>query len=262
MRWVYIMWRHIVAASAGVFGFIATVSAGDVSQKTEAVPDAPAPQVSWAGLYAGVNGGYGLSARQPNVSIVDLGTNNIDRLDAAQSGGSFGGVHAGYNWQGLLYQGLVLGIEGDLEYAGMAGTLKGAPAAPFEAQTTLNGFGTLRGRVGYAWDQALFYATAGVAFGDVGNTVLYKDNSGQSYSLDNSATRAGYVAGGGVGLTLTPNWSLKLEYQFLHLEGLSASGTFADAASDAVRTSDPGYDTHTLRVGLDYHLEASYQPLK
>ena len=256
------MWRRIVAVSAGVFGFMATVSAGDLDQKVEAVPPSPSPQVSWAGLYAGVNGGYGLSARQPTMNIVDLGTNSMDRLDAAQSGGGFGGVQAGHNWQGLLNPGLVLGIEADLAYAGIGGTLKGAPAAPFEAKTTLNGFGTLRGRVGYAWDHALFYATAGVAFGDVENTVLYKDNGGQSFSQGNNTTRPGYVAGGGVGLTLTPNWSLKLEYQFLHFEGPSTSGTFTDATTDAVRTSDPGYDTHTIRAGLDYHLQPAYQPLK
>ena len=115
-----------------------TVSAGDLDQKTEAVPGAPVPQVSWVGLYAGANGGYGLSARQPDMGIVDLSTNSIDRLDAAQSGGGFGGIQAGYSWQGLLDPGLVLGIEGDLEYAGIGGTLKGAPAAPFEAQATLN----------------------------------------------------------------------------------------------------------------------------
>jgi outer membrane immunogenic protein len=257
------MWHRIVAASAGVFGFIATVSAGDLDQKTEAAPGSPAPQVSWTGFYVGANGGYGLSARHPDMRIVDEATNSTDRLDAAQTGGGFGGVQVGHNWQGFLDPGLVLGIEADLEYAGIGGTLKPSPGAPFEARTNLNAFGTLRGRAGYAWDHALFYATAGVAFGDVESTVLYKDSLGQSFSLDSSSTRAGYAAGGGVGLTLTPNWSLKVEYQFLRLESLSAIGTFAGSAvTDALRTSDPGYDTHTIRAGLNYHTQASYQPLK
>ena len=95
------MWHRIVAASAGVFGFIVTVNAGDLDPKAEAAPGAPAPQVSWTGFYIGANGGYGLSARHPDMRIVVVATNSIDRLNAAQTGGGFGGVQVGHNWQGV-----------------------------------------------------------------------------------------------------------------------------------------------------------------
>ena len=257
------MWRHFVMTSVGVLGFMATVNAAELDQKAETFPSSPAPQVSWASFYVGANGGYGWNARDPDMQVIDLTSNGTDRLDGAYAGGGFGGVQAGYNWQGLLDPGFVLGVEADLEYAGIAGNLKALPAASFEAHTSLNSFGTLRGRVGYAWDRALFYATAGVAFGDVEDTVIYKNGLGQSSSFDSSSTRTGYVAGGGVGLTLTPNWSLKVDYQLLHLESLSAFETFAGGAfTDEVRTTDPGHDYHTIRVGLNYHLQASNQLLK
>ena len=159
---------------------------------------------------------------------------------------------------------LVIGIEADLDYAGIAGTLKSSPAEPFEARTNLHAIGTLiRGRLGYAGDQALFYGMEGIALGDVEDTLLCNDSLGKSFSLDNTTTRTGYVAGGGVGLTLTPNWSLKVEYQLLRLESLSAFGTFAGSEiTDAVRTSDPGCNYHTIKAGLNYHAQANYQPFE
>ena len=186
-----------------------------------------------------------------------------ERLGASSVHGAFGGVQAGYNWQGFLDPGLVFGIEGDLDYERICGTLTASAPAAMEARTGLNSFGTLRARFGYAWDQILFYGTAGVAFGDVENTLFYRDSLGQSFSVDTAATKIGYAAGGGIGLSLTPSWSLKVEYQFLHLEGFSASGSFSgDAASDAVRTTDFGHDYQMMKAGLNFHVGANYPSLK
>ena len=249
------MWCRIVIASAGVLGFMATVSACDLAQKAEAVLSSPAPQVSWAGFYIGANGAYGWSARHPDTHIVDLGSSGTDRLDAAQSSGGFGGVKADYNWPGILDPGLVLGIEADLACAGIASTFKASPAVPLEAHRTLNSFETPKGRLDYAWDQGLFYAKGGVAFGGVEESVLHKANLGQSFYLDNTATPAAYVPGGGVGLILTQDWSLKVDYRPLRFENLSTIGTFAGGAvPDAVRISDLGFDYHTIKAGLNDHV--------
>ena len=171
-------------------------------------------------------------------------------------------MRAGYNWQGLLTEGLVFGIEGDLDYEKMEGRLTAAGAGPIAARASLNSSGTLKGRAGYVWDRVLLYATAGLAFGDIANTVLYKDSLGQSFSVDTEATKIGYAAGGGVELSLTPTWSLKVEYEFLHLEGFSASGSAGDGANTVVRTMDFGHDYQIIKAGLDYHVGGNQQSLK
>ena len=254
------MWRRTLAVSFGFLGFVAPVSAGDTGQIDGTPPVSP-PQTSWAGYYVGVNGGYGSSVRAPAVQA-DWPGMTTERLAASSIGGGLGGVQAGYNWQGFLHKGLVFGIEGALDYGKMGGTLTAAGTRAIAARTSLNSFGTLRGRVGYAWDRVLIYATAGLAFGDIENTLLHKDSLGQTFSVDAEATKIGYVAGGGVGLSLTPTWSLKVDYEFLHLEGFSASGSAGDGTSDVVRTTDVGRDYQIIKAGLDYHVGGSDQSLK
>ena len=257
------MWRRAVVTSASLFCFLATANAGDSGQTPESNLNTPPPDISWAGYYVGVNGGYGWIARHLKLQTVDMVSNAESDLGAASIRGGLGGVQIGYSWQGILDPHLVLGIEGDLEYAGIGGNLTASSlSAPVQAQMSLDSFGALKGRVGYVFDGGLFYATAGVAYGDVEDTVLYNNSLGQS-SSPNNATRLGYVAGGGLELPVTPKWSLKAEYQFLSLEGECVSGTLTGGAvTDAVRACDTSHDYHTIRAGLNYHVGAIYQPLK
>ncbi len=56
-----------------------------------------------------------------------------------------GGLHVGYNWQ--KPGGWVFGIEGDVSFA-----------------DDIDYLATIRGRLGYAMDSTLIYATGGAAF--------------------------------------------------------------------------------------------------
>ena len=71
--------------------------------------------------------------------------------------GFAGGVQAGYNWQSGPW---VFGIEGDLQASGADDTF-----APWKFSNPW--FGTVRGRVGYAFNNVLFYGTGGLAFGEL-----------------------------------------------------------------------------------------------
>ena len=254
--------RHAVIASLGLLCFAATVEAEESGQPA-AIPQSLPPQTDWAGFYLGVNGGYGSSAHASAMETVNLAGTAPGKLSVPSVRGAFGGVQTGYNWRGFLDADLVVGVEGDLEYERISGILRAAAPVTLEARTSLNSFGTLRGRLGYAWDQALLFATAGLAFGDIENTVLYRDSISQSYSMDMAANKIGYVVGGGIGLSMTPNWSLKVEYQFLHLEGFTAAGTLADnAMSDSLRITDYGHDYQMIKASLDYRINVSHQSLK
>jgi outer membrane immunogenic protein len=254
------MWQGTVVA-LGVVGFVATANAGDADQ-TAGAPFTTSPQAVWGGFHVGVNGGFGSSARAPALQTADFAGTSAERLGASSVRGAFGGVQAGYNWQGFFDPGLVFGVEGDLDYERICGTLTAPSRAAAEARTCLNSFGTLRTRIGYAWDRLLFYGTAGVAFGDIENTFFYRDRFGQSLSVDMAATKIGYAAGGGLGFSLTPNWSLKAEYQFMHLEGFSAlSSVTGGATNEAAQTWDFGHDYQTIKVGLNFHVGANSQSL-
>ena len=110
-------------------------------------------------VLSGRERGRGLHSRQPLVSVAKL---RIERLDLPATGGvnaSFtSGFQAGYNYQAGP---AVLGFETDFDYLDYcrSGTFAAPPAyAPLGMGSyTLSGvcsfyFGTMRGRLGYAFD--------------------------------------------------------------------------------------------------------------
>jgi outer membrane immunogenic protein len=175
--------------------------------------------VNWSGLYVGVNGGYGWSQ---NTSPVD-------------PTGAFGGGQIGYNFQ---RGNIVFGIETDFQGSGIsdsAGSLN----------SSLDWFGSVRGRLGYAFERALVYGTGGFGYGQVTNEGL-------------SQTQTGWVAGAGVEYKITPSWSAKAEYQYFDLGehgGLNNTGPLDDAYSGRTQFS-------TFRVGVNYFVGGGYDPLK
>ena len=72
--------------------------------------------------------------------------------------------------------------------------------------------GTLRGRVGYAPGNWLFYATGGFAWAYDQLTMTQLDNSGTTDSP--FLWRLGWAAGAGVEMPLAPNWTAGLEYLY------------------------------------------------
>src|SRR5208282_2368429 len=109
-------------------------------------------------------------------------------------------------------------------------------------------FGTVRGRIGYAFDKALVYGTGGFAWGNVTNSV-------PGFSV--SETQTGWVVGGGVEYKLAPNWSGKIEYQYMDLDASSATG-----AGPLGFAANNDTQVHTVRVGLNYFVGSNYIPLK
>jgi outer membrane immunogenic protein len=62
-----------------------------------------------------------------------------------------------------------------------------------------------------------------------------------------SGTQTGWVAGGGIEHSFAPNWSVKLEYQYIDL----GSKTLIDPASVITSRNVDGRFS-TVRVGLNY----------
>ena len=168
--------------------------------------DGPPPPLyvaapTWSGFYIGVNGGYGSTANDGFLS----------------PSGGFGGGQIGYNWQGLFgYSPWVIGIEADLQGAGISDS---AGYGTDYMQNSLNWFGTVRGRVGYAIGPTLIYATGGFAYGEV-------ESKGNALGLlyDVSETQTGYAVGGGVEYKFNPAWSIKGEYLFIDLDASNLNG--------------------------------------
>lgn len=213
---------------AGVAGaaVVGTASAADLARRAPRRPVIKAPAYvpfSWTGFYLGVNGGYG------------FGRSKWSGLPASfdVNGGLVGG-QLGYNWQ--LGQ-LVYGLEGDGDWSDLRGTAN--PAACGTVCRTRNDYlATVRGRLGYAMDRLLPYATGGLAVGNIHATVP------GFAGIDTN--RAGWTVGGGLEYAVAPNWSVKAEYLYVDLGNNTCSTMCGLPNNDVSLTSN------VVRGGINY----------
>ncbi len=84
-----------------------------------------------------------------------------------------------------------------------------------QSKSELDWFGTVRGRIGYAFDTSLVYFTGGFAYGGLDNQIDIDHLEYWRYQNDGTAT--GYVLGGGYEYKFSLAWSVKAEYQYINL---------------------------------------------
>lgn len=194
------------------------------------------PAFTWTGFYVGVNAGYGWNAQNDRMLRMPGG-----RSDA--NGGFVGGGQIGYNYQLMPGTGLVIGLEGDLQYADL-----GADNGSVSRRGPQGGyFGTVRGRLGHAFDRVLVYGTGGFAYGDVGNNV-----TGPAFRGSNSTdASAGWTLGGGLEYAFTTNLSAKVEGLYVSLERDSRTGYGARRLSPVAANNNRD-EFGIVRAGLNY----------
>src|SRR5262249_48370635 len=132
------------------------------------------------------------------------------------SGSYFGGLQIGYDY--MLPNRFVLGAVVDSSFPGFPNldgisiggfSIFSAPASgPASYSESVLLSGTVRGRIGYAPDNWLFYATGGFAW-TYNQLSLIQLNDG---TFDAPFLwRLGWTAGGGVEWAFAPNWSVNVE---------------------------------------------------
>ncbi len=201
---------------------------------------APAAYVDsniWQGFYAGLNGGYGWGNNSDSIAF------SGSTYDRANPQGGFGGGQIGYNFQSGH---LVYGVETDFEGGDIS-----ARSSDLSNKESVDWFGTVRGRLGYAFGNTLIYGTGGFAYGDVHQRAI---DNGDLYS--NSSAGTGWEAGGGIEYKINPAWSLKAEYQYIDL----GSEKLTDSAGLSTNSLDTSLQT--VRLGVNYRFGGSAEPLK
>ena len=100
-------------------------------------------------------------------------------------------------------------------------------------------------RVGWVWDHALFYGTAGAAVGGVITTASASAaiaGLGAAATAADTQTRFGWTAGGGVEYAFNNYLSAKVEYMYVNL------GTQTQINVDSVK-----FNTNIVRAGVNLH---------
>jgi outer membrane immunogenic protein len=214
--------KKIVSTIAFVLAASTAMAADAVSE----VPAAPAadvaPLFSWTGFTAGVQAGYGWNNN--DASIVGLPGQTSADFDGALAGG-----FVGFNYD--LGNSWVVGLEADFEKNW------GDDSATILATGFDYGFdwqGSVRGRVGYAFDRALVYGTAGWAYARG-----YAEVPGIA---DVKETFNGYTVGVGLDYAFTDMVFGRVEYRYTDFGDKDFD--FGGAAINA------DVDQHAIRVGL------------
>ena len=228
----------VSALALGIVG----AQAADLTYEPAPVVEAPAA-FNWTGFYIGVHGGAAVGDFKYPVSA-SLGDTNIGGELKQDASGGFGGVQVGYNWQ--FNPNWVLGVEADIAASSYQGKISGNVGnnfgnINFEAGTEVEWFGTVRGRIGYAFDQVLLYGTGGYAWSDnrLSATLL-------GLTASDSQFHSGWVVGAGVEVMFAPKWSVKAEYLYKSLEGKTY---FSGIAPLPVGT----INLNSVQVGVNYH---------
>jgi outer membrane immunogenic protein len=293
-----------VAVAVSAMLGIGAASAADLPVK--ALPYTAAASVfSWSGFYAGVNAGYGWGNTSPAVdaNLSDPATASFLNQAGVLGGPAFsrpfatsfherGGIvggQGGYNWQ--MSSNWLVGLEADIQYAHISGssteTIFLLPNVffnnfPFNLNTdsTLNWFGTVRGRLGLlASPNLLIYGTGGLAYGQTkssgsvllspaglagtnrvaGGLTFNCSSSGlptTCYSGSDSQTSLGWAAGVGAEYHIGGNWTAKLEYLHVDLGRQTVRMISPSPPSSPGVFMSYGFDPErldTVRLGLNYH---------
>ena len=225
--------RFSLAASAmSVFSTLAAPAYAADLPSRYAPPDpyyAPPPIFTWTGFYAGVHG--------------ELGVGSFTSGGSSAFGspiGGLGGATLGYNFQSGQ---LLVGAEADIAFGSVSSS--NTFGTGLSGSGAMHGLGTIRGRLGYVYDRALFYVTGGYA----GTSLEGKlsDFAGSpNLVLDQSHYLNGFAVGLGMEYAITTKISLKGEYLFTGF----GSQSYFTGTRDAISS---GANISLIRAGVNYH---------
>ena len=250
----------ILAALFGLWFGAQSATAADLS---ESQPYEAPPAPIWAGFYAGGHAG-GLWSSDDSISLskrckseycycwwcdsgdwkkVEHHKFTSDKDDGVSL---VGGLHVGYNFQD---DNLVYGIEADVSFS-----------------DNVDYLASLRARLGYAVNDLLIYATAGVAFAGIDDSQLYWEGRRGNYPVgesDDDDSKVGFVVGGGAEFKFAPNWSLGLEGLYYFFADSDDSYSWDKYCKEYKLTHEDDNDMLVVRARLSYHFQDAYDaPLK
>ena len=206
-----------------VASFTLPAAAADLPVKAR--PMAVAAVYNWTGCYIGGNVGGKWARTTDDVSVPATAGSPaaVTSFASATSTTLIGGGQAGCNYQ-APGSNWVFGLEGDVDWQRWSITrTQNVNFAPFVAGDTFDisskWQGSARGRIGYAWDRWMLYATGGAAFTGVrvaSNFPIFVQGATTFPATfgEASQTLVGPTVGGGFEYAFANNWSFGVEGRY------------------------------------------------
>lgn len=232
------------ALAACAIGALPAAAADISTQPVYRAPTITPSYYNWSGFYVGGHLGGAWADKDWTQTFPGTFSGNAASFSAD---GFIGGGQIGYNWQSGSW---VFGIETDATWTGQSGSGVQSRTPSWTSTTDINWFGTVTGRVGYAWDRVLVYGKAGLAYADEDHSQTF----GGVLVSSSNASHWGWTAGLGLEYAMTDNWSAKVEYNYIDF-GTRNVGFANLAPAPGVRGID-GFDIdqtmHVVKFGVNY----------
>ena len=211
------------------FGLSAS-HAADIARPVYKAPPAPVHQTYWTGCYIGGNIGYGWAPTSWNIpGGVELASHSAD--------GVIGGGQIGCDYE---MNRIVVGFQGMFNASAMKADSTNLVDPALLDSSRTPWMASLTGRIGITGSPILFYVKGGAAWvrSDYQECctpfivpppppppIIINDGFAKS-------TRVGWTVGGGVEHIFMPNWSVFVEYNYIHLSArLISPASMAGATS-------------------------------
>lgn len=117
--------------------------------------------------------------------------------------------------------------------------------------TDIRWLATVTGRLGVAFNSTLLYVKGGWAWANENLQNACDICNGGAVLWQSADNRNGGTVGVGVEYGFTPNWSAKLEYDYIAF-GKQNVGTFTNAAGFSPFTEDIRQNINLVKVGANY----------
>ncbi len=206
----------------------------------------PEPNYDWTGFYVGGH----FDGRW--LKTADTAVNGATGAPFPASGGTStqlgGGVQLGFDY--MLPSRLVFGVAADMSSGGTKTVTLSDPSGTSSNQATVFDSETIRGRIGYAADNILLYATGGLAWSNDQfvrtqlTGALNNATAGSDEAVNNGLL--GATVGVGVAYAFAQNWNAFAEYRRTAFE----TATMTLPLSQLTTTS--AIKLSTLEFGVNY----------
>ena len=212
---------------------------------------------TWTGFYIGANVGGGWSQLDSSITATNPRLDGLTLNHTNEASGVVGGGQVGYNWQTGAF---VIGVEADFGGFGFSRTSDIITVNGVGLGTKVDsGFAAdVTGRLGYAAGPALFYVKGGWAYFDGNLGLDYPATFASQVTNGSKSGVDGWTIGGGIEYMLSASWSVKGEYQYFDF----GSFDLHPIALEPKFCIHSDLNTNVVKVGLNYHFNNVYTPLK
>lgn len=219
-----------------------------------AVQSAASKSYNWTGVFTGAHAAYTVAGHSNLTggegAFFPGPADNTGTASFGQRGALFG-TGMGFNIQSSQ---LVFGGEADIDYSSVSGTMSGVGTESYSGNLKLkmDWIGTLRGRLGLAFDRILLFGTGGLAYANTKSSGQVFESGSPVGSISGSHGVAGWTAGGGVEYAIDEHFSVKAEDLYMKFNSVNITGDLPGAGPVEERPLVVKTNLDILRFGLNY----------